>query len=376
MKPGARKKFFYWIYMLSVIVFLLVVFNAILSYQIHRQLGRMLTKTVRWPVGTYIFDPGIGFDFACNVSGPISDSSFYVKTHRLGYRIAEQENPDTYQPGGVLSLGCSLTFGDEINAGQTFTQFIADSLNLPAYNYGVCSFSYIHALLKAQKLKSDGILEKLQPKYVILGCWKGLLSRSRTPIPPYRSKKLPLTVAYLDKHGETLVVRPHTNARSIFELAELYRKEGPGFSFEKYAKIFMAVPRFLYIYLKNHSLYKNMSKYYLEPKVTAYEVYDYYFTGIEKLFPDPQTRIIVLYMPVSTQDKPDEALLKVLAEKPRLVLVDGAQAVQDYGVDKKYYQGRHPQPQAHLAYARAALSVIRSLQDSTQVQSMNASSGK
>ena len=108
----------------------------------------------------------------------------YLSSKKLKYRIGEQEDAVSYQPGGIMSLGCSFIYGDEVNADDTFTQLIADSLELPAYNYGVCSFSYTHALLKAQKLKNEGVLDKLQPKYVILGCWKGFPEQSGSPFPP------------------------------------------------------------------------------------------------------------------------------------------------------------------------------------------------
>jgi hypothetical protein len=178
MKIMNSKKMRYRVYMLSVIVLILVVFNLIFTFQIHKKLVRVVSNPGRWPVGSYIYDRTIGFDFAPNISGHIGDGSFYVKSHQFGYRIGEDADATSYQPGGLLSLGCSFTYGDEVDAGQTFTQLAADGLNIPAYNYGICSFSYIHALLKARQLKELGVLDKLQPEHVV----SGMLERFAGPL--------------------------------------------------------------------------------------------------------------------------------------------------------------------------------------------------
>lgn len=359
MKYLNSKNLKYIIYMFSVIVLIFTAFNIYLTIRIHDELGKMALKPSRWPVGAYIYDKEIGFDFAPNISGHIQDRSFYVKSHQLGYRIGEHEDAVSYQPGGILSLGCSLTYGDEVEVEQAFTQLIADSLNLPAYNYGVCSFSYIHALVKAQKLKDKGVLDKLQPKYVILGCWKGLLNRSRTPFPPIASKNIPLTATYLAKDEGGLNIEYPLSTRHIFELATMYRKEGPDLSIGKFVKIFMAVPRFVYVYLKNNRLSQKMRKLKSNTGVSEYDVYDFYFTGIENLFSSPQTRIIVLFMPNRANDHPDKALIKAIANHPDIIFVNGFQAVKKHGVSTRDYQGKHPRPAAHQAYALEAIGLMR-----------------
>ena len=363
MKTLNKKKLYYWIYMVSVIVLIFAVFDTIISFQIHKQLGRLVENAGRWPVGAYVYEPKIGFDFAPGISGPIDDNSFYVKSHRLGYRIAKSEDASSCQSGGVLSLGCSLTYGDEVNAEQTFTQLIADSLHIPAYNFGVCSFSYIHALVKAQKLKDEGVLDKLRPKYVILGCWKGLPDRSRTPFPPIASKNIPLTAAYLDRDGKDLKIHYPLSSRHFFELATLYRREGPEISLKKFIRIFTAVPRFAYVYLKNNQLLKKMKGLHAKDNsVSDYDIYNFYFSGIEKIFLPFHSKIIVLYMPVSVKDHPDEALTKALSNHQNIVFVNGSQAIKKYHIPKADYKGKHPQPATHMAYARETIRLLKSLQ--------------
>lgn len=360
MKYLNSKKMKYLIYMLSVIVLIFVVFNIYITIQIHKELVKEVNNPGRWPAGSYIYDPEIGFDFAPNVSEPIQNGSFYVKSHRLGYRIGEQEDAVSCKSGGILSLGCSFTYGDEVNAGVTFTQLIADGLDLPAYNYGVCSFSYTHALLKAQKLKDEGVLDKLQPKYVILGCWKGLPRRSRSPFPPTASKKLPLAAAYIDKDGEDLNIHSPFKIQYIFNMMEMYRREGIELSFKKFIKIFILAPRYLYLRLINNRLYQEHKA--RQSEVTDYDIYDFYFTGIKSLFSAYQTRVIVLFMPTSPNEHPNEALKKAIAKHPDFIFVDGQQALKKYDTPVRDYRGKHPQPAAHMAYARGTIGLIRTSQ--------------
>lgn len=345
--------------MFSVIVLIFTAFNIYLTFRIHNELGKMVSKPSRWPAGAYIFDQNIGFDFAPNISDYIQDSSFYVKSHELGYRIGKNEDAITYQLGGILSLGCSLTYGDEVESEQTFTQQIADSLNVPAYNYGVCSFSYIHALVKAQNLTDQGVIEKLQPKYVILGCWKGLLHRSRTPFPPIASKSIPLTAAYIVAEEGSFNIDYPLSSKYIFELATMYRKEGSDISLKKFVTIFMAVPRFVYIFLKNNSLLKGGRKFNPDSKVSDYDVYDFYFTGIENLFSSSQTQVIVLFMPNKANDRPDKALIKAMADHPDIIFVNGLEAVKKHNVPIKDYKGIHPRPSTHRAFALETINMIK-----------------
>lgn len=353
-----KKRRNFIIYMVVVIVLIFAVFNTVLTFKIHNQLEKMAQNPGRWPAGAYVYDPGIGFDFSPNISGYISDSSYYVKSHKFGYRIAENDDPDTYQSGGVLSLGCSVTYGDEVESDQTFTQLIADSLGLPAYNYGVSSFSYIHALVKAQKLNDNGILDTLRPSIVVLGCWRGLTNRSRTPFPPIASKNIPLTAAFITKNDDGIMIKYPISTQQVFELATLYRKDGPNLSIKKFIKIFAAVPKFVYVFVKNKMTYGNARGIISNNKVSDYELYDFYFTGIENIFSN-KTKIIVLHMPTKLNDRPNDELLKAIADHTNIIFVDGESAIKKYNVSTSEYQGKHPQPEAHMAYAKETLNRLK-----------------
>lgn len=362
MKLLNKKNLNYLIYMVSVILLIFIAFNTYITFQIHSQLAKMTSKPARWPVGAYIYDSKIGFDFAPDVSGPIQDSSFYTKSHHLGYRISEYDDGKSLQPGGVLSLGCSFTYGDEVESEQTFTQVIADSLGIPAYNYGVSSFSYAHALVKGQNLKEKGVLEKLQPQYVILGCWKDLPDRTRTPFPRLASKSIPLTAAYFGKDGNDVKIEYPLSSRHIFELVTMYRKEGPGLSLKKFNKIFFAVPRFVFIYLKNSSLSQKVREIKPNSRLTDFEIYNFYFTNIEAVFSSYRSKIIVLFLTMSPEDKPGEGLMKAIAAHPDIIFVDGRQAIKNYNVPLKDYKGKHPQPAAHKAYGLETATKIDALE--------------
>lgn len=348
----------YAVYLVSVTILILLAFNTFITLKIHKQLARVGTKHGRWPVGAYIYDRNIGFDFAQNVSGPIDNGMFYVKSHQFGYRIGKDEDPVTYQPGGILSLGCSFTYGDEVEAEQTFTQLTADALHLPAYNYGICSFSYTHALLKAQKLKDQGMLDKLQPTYVVLGCWSGLPERSRSPFPPLASRNIPMPAAYMTKEGNEVKIQYPMNIQGLFDLIESYRNDGTSLTFRRFVKIFISAPRYIYLYLKNNRIAQKLKMGAYKSDVSDFEVYDFYFSRIESIFSGHNARIIVLFMPNKPEEGPDNALKQALAKHPGIIFADGLHSLQTHRVSILDYVGIHPTPVAHRAYAQEILDVL------------------
>ncbi|MBP6872619.1 MAG: hypothetical protein KBC43_11480 [Bacteroidales bacterium] len=367
MKILKSKKVRYWTFMVSVILVILLTFNVVLTFIIHGKLAKSASKKGSWPVGAYIYDKKIGFDFAPNISGPRNRGTYYVKSHQLGYRIGREEDPGTYRPGGLLSLGCSFTYGDEVESEQTFTHLAAAELGIPAYNYGICSFSYLHALLKAEELKETGVLDKLQPQYVVLGCWSGLPDRSRSPFPPLASDNIPLPAAYLDKEGNDLVIRYPMDLENVFDLVGMYRKEGKGWSLKKFSGIFFSAPRIAYLYVKNNMLAGKMNSGGKTSEVTDFEVYDYYFTGIERIFSGSDTRIIMLFMPnTDAEELPDKALIDAIAAHPRVIPVNGLHAIQRYDISVRDYMRKHPQPPAHKAYAMEIAAAVRVLSGTGQ----------
>ena len=135
----------------------------------------------RWPIGSYRYHEAIGYEQTPSFSEMLLDNSFYFKTHQFGYRIPRFADNNSYESGGVLSLGCSFTFGDGVEAEDTFSFLFAESLKKQAYNYGVCSYSYASSLLQLEELHKKGVLKKLKPSIVILGAGDWLIERSLSP---------------------------------------------------------------------------------------------------------------------------------------------------------------------------------------------------
>lgn len=356
MRSKWRRRINYALYVIIVSIVILIGFNIYFTFRIHHQIVKLVSEPGRWPAGAYQYNPLIGFDFAPNVSDYIGDGSFYVKSHNLGYRIGQKENVTQFQSGGILALGCSFTYGDEVECEQTFTQLIADSLGIDAYNYGVSSFSYIHALLKAKNLKEQSVLDKLQPRFVILGCWEGLLERSRNPIPPL-ARSIPLEAAHIVKGKNGPEICPPANFKQAYEIINIYRNEGKKMSFRKFVKIFFVAPQYINLFLTNGKKSKKSDKD-AGHDVTDYEIYDLYFSAIEKTFSSYGSQIIVLYMPNLSFDMPDQALIDVLANHPEIILVEGQIAVDRFNVSSSEYQRKHPQPEAHRAYAWETIKLI------------------
>lgn len=353
-----KEKIRYWLVMLGIIVLILIAFNTVFTLVIHKKLANVVDKPGRWPAGAYIYDEKIGFDFASGVSGPIGDGSFYVKSHEFGFRIGQNDDAVAYRPGGILSLGCSFTYGDEVESEQTFTQLTANGLGMAAYNYGICSFSYTHALLKAEKLKEQGILDQLKPRYVVLGCWSGLPERSRSPFPPLASDNLAMPAACMVKENGQVRIQYPMQMGNVFEMVNQYRKDGARLSIQKFMKLFLAAPGYMYLYFKNNRLSQAVKSKNLRKELPDLDVYEFYLSGIERVFSAYGSRIIVLYMPNRTDEQPDPSMMEAIGRHPGVIFVNGLQAIERYHVPNREYALRHPQPDAHRAYALEIINTV------------------
>ena len=126
-------------------------------------------------------------------------------------------------------------------------------------------------------------------------------------------------------------------------------------SFNKFTRLFVLAPRFL---LLTMTMDKGEKKKSSKDEVTDFEVYDYYFTGIEEIFYEYGSKIIVLHMPYMSFDLPGTALIEALDYHPDILMVNGLEAVKSLNVPPMEYEKRHPQPAAHEAYAWEAIKMI------------------
>lgn len=122
-------------------------------------------------------------------------------------------------------------------------------------------------------------------------------------------------------------------------------------SLRKLSKLFFAAPRYVYLYIRNNRMAQEMKMRNLQQEVSDFQVYDFYFSGIEEVFSSYGARVLVLYMPNSYDEPIARALREALARHPGITLVDGLQAIHANGVSGNDYVRKHPQPPAHQAYA-------------------------
>ena len=120
------------------VALILIIINSYYVFINHK----LMKKGRRWPAGSYRYNRTIGYEMTPNFSSRMLNRTFYTKTHNLGYRIPEFSDSHKYNRGGILSVGCSFTYGDMVAGEETFTYLAAQQMNLPSYNFGVCSYSY------------------------------------------------------------------------------------------------------------------------------------------------------------------------------------------------------------------------------------------
>ena len=323
--------------------------------QFHKQIvtyHKLLTSS-RWPAGSYQYDEHAGFKLTPAYSGLMKDKSFHVKTHRLGYRIPEHAAPDLVEPGGILSVGCSFTFGDRVEAEETFSHLTAGHFKVQSYNYGVCSYSYASVIGQLEELENSGILGRLRPSILVLGAGDWLVERSLKPF--YPTAGLQFGFPYIGKSGDRLELQP---ASEYYSTKHLYRlvadyaedEDGAELTLGRYLRLISISPRVSKANLDHWR--------FVMPAVSSKELYDFVLGRIIGILgKTPDTRIVVLWMPVS-----DAAIDAGLSESVKglknVLLVDGLAALKKARVSREACYERHPAPEAHAAYAQALIEAI------------------
>lgn len=317
----------------------------------------------RWPLGAYEHDPVVGFRLARGFSAPLLDGSFHTRTHSLGYRIPQFGDPNEVIPGGILSLGCSFTYGDELEAEETFTYRAAAELGLPAYNYGVCAYSYATMLLLLQRLQEEGVIERLRPGFVLLAVGDWLVPRSFNPFMP--SEGLQYAYPYLrERAGHLEIAQPpeQFSLAHMFCFQKAYFPEGRRdvpLTPRRFLLLVREVPRVLYAnFLGN----RERARLKREAPVPAQRVYDFLLQEVEKISAPAGMRVLVLWMATVPGQTLDPALRAAVARHPGVLLINGGEALRyDAVPPEEYCCGHHPGPKAHAAYARAIAERVRAL---------------
>lgn len=336
----------------ALLTLALVSFGLLESYG--ERFHALLTRG-RWPVGSYRYDAATGnFELTPGISKSMLDGSFHVKTHHLGYRIAEGADAEAFRPGGVLAIGCSFTFGDEVEAEETFTAVAARTLGLDAYNFGVCSYSYASVVRQLEDLDRRGVLEQLAPSIVVLGAGSWMPARSLSPF--YPTPDLQLAYPYVGlEEGVPAVVDP-PGAISVrhaigFATTTSYfdgdRRDVP-FDLRRRLLMLATIPRVL--------LARVTQRTFANP-VTPEQMYRFVLERISRITGRIGAKLVVLNMPIHRQEATlDPALVAAIDECRCATLVDGHAALARHGALGARLA--HPDPAAHAAYAAALVEAV------------------
>ncbi len=315
-----------------------------------------LRDNPRWPREAFRYNASIGYEMSPSFSSIMLDESFFINSHKLGYRIPNLGDSNNIERDGILSVGCSFTYGDGVEAEQTFSYLVADNLQLASYNYGVCSYSYASVILQLKELKQQGILDTLRPNMLILGTTNWLIERSLNFFMPTDDASIGV-YPYIAKKAENIEIakppkifsikyppRRHSNEKTIF-----------GLDFKRFYLMSLIVPQLLYAnFIKKIYTYEKSN-------INSFELYDFVITEIKKIISPYQMKFIILWMPVEENEHLEEGLKKAVEKHSDVILVNGIDAIKKYNIKSKEYIHIHPRPKAHQAYAREILAKIREL---------------
>jgi hypothetical protein len=127
-------------------------------------------------------DSRVGFVIRPNISVIAFAGKVAYPVHTDG-RSARVDAPGKQSPGQVdiITVGCSVSWGDGVENQDTFTSIVARKLGLTAANLSWSSFSGLQA---AERITSN---IDLKPKYIIYGFFEQHLDRNVRPCSEIRS---------------------------------------------------------------------------------------------------------------------------------------------------------------------------------------------
>jgi hypothetical protein len=335
----------------AAILLTILAINTYLTFKIHR----IMISETRWPIGSFRPDSTIGFAMTPAFSSLMNNGSFFIKSHKWGYRISKSEDMFSYKKDGILFVGCSFTYGDEVESDSTFSHLVQDSLKIPSYNFGVCSYSYASILLQLETMEKNAILDSLHPSVIVFGFGDWLVDRSLSPF--YPTRELKLCYPYIRKKDTALVLeRPpeFLFAAPFFELLPNYFSLTASTSELTIRRFVMLFPFAMKYYAGK--IYRN---YLFQPdKLDRSELYLFLFTRIKSIAQRHNMKVIILSMPIKYPPEYDTTLAKSLDRFQEFSHVYGASALTAEQVPKEAFFKTHPKPQAHRAYAHALISEL------------------
>ncbi len=134
---------------------------------------------------------------------------FRIFTDRRGARV-DAPGEQTGDAVDVMAVGCSFTWGSSVESEQTYVQQLGRILGVSVANLSMGSFGSVQSLMMLLR-NAD-----LAPKVVVYGFIRDHLRRNVAPCAP---NFLPycLPVAYLQRAGDEIVLRPPPTALFSFE---------------------------------------------------------------------------------------------------------------------------------------------------------------
>jgi|Deesub1362A_J573_1020465.scaffolds.fasta_scaffold07999_1 hypothetical protein len=309
----------------------------------------------RWPLNAFRYNEKIGYEMTPSFSAKMLDSSFHIKSHMFGYRIPMFQDQRSFQKGGILSVGCSFTYGDRVEAEETFTFQTAKLLGLPAYNYGVPSYSYVSCLLQLIDLHKRKVLDKLNPSILLLGAGKWMERRSASPF--YPTNVLQFGYAYLGKEKNQIVIKQPNEVYSLKHLFEFRKKYFP--EGERTTE-FTAWRRHLIIVDLLPRIKKALEdKENFSPEVTPYEIYNFIIPRMYQIASSHNMKFVILWMPGRDRADPSPELKRVLSSYNDIILVNSTPVIKNLPISVAYTEDRHPSAVAHRIFAQMLASAIK-----------------
>jgi len=164
----------FYCFIFIALVFCFYFVKAIMNYKAYREFfsdGMIFQE-----------DAILGFKMKpyLNTVVKVPAGSFHVITDELGARVSRVDE-NVANKVDIMGIGCSFTWGDMVDAENTYLSLLAKNSGLKAINFALPSYGITTSLLTLEKFKF------LKPKIVIFGFIVDQIKRSLLPCAPCES---------------------------------------------------------------------------------------------------------------------------------------------------------------------------------------------
>lgn len=266
------------------------------------------------------YEPKPGFTGVSDLSEPKT----YITYDRLGARV-DGPGRESTDPVYLMTVGCSQSWGQGVENGQTFTSILGTILEKPVVNFSVSGYGGVGSLLRLRQHIN------LKPKVIVYAFWEDHFNRNLNRCSATGSPVCLEMPRVQFGPGATPTIKISSHATRNLELTRMWYLEASGLS-DKYRTFWTD------LYWSGYALWRSVEKEYSQATGHPEEPQDEnkvnatnYVLGQMKLTAsEVSAQLLVVYIPLYFDDAIRQVpeAVRASAEQQGIQLIDMAERLR------------------------------------------------